>query len=135
MSDAVRVDAQRPADREDVDRLHCLHRQPLPIEQLLDLRPGGTALRAQDLVGLVQPEPVHAPHVEDQTVPGERLTAHAVPLARCRHLELPVASELQGATDVIRARDPDDPVDRRLVEAARVIDRSAAPDDRKAGGL
>ena len=92
--DAVRIHAQRAAHAEDVDRLHRLDRQPLPIEQPLHVRPHRAALHVHDLPGLVERDPVQPPHVEHQTVLDERLPTHAVPLASGGHLEAVVPGKL-----------------------------------------
>ena len=108
--DAVRIHAQGAADGEDVDRLHRLDRQPLPIEQLLHVRPHRAALYVHDLPGLVERDPVQPPHVEHQTVLDERLPTHAVPLPGGGHLEAVVPGKPQGVRDVPFAGDLDDAV-------------------------
>jgi hypothetical protein len=124
MVHAVRVDRDRAADRKDVGGLHGANRK-LRMDSGLDVVPGGAAFHGQDFFLLVDRHAIERAHVEDEPARRERLSAHAVPDARHRHLEAVLARERQRAADVLDRTNLDDSVDGRPVETARVVNRAA----------
>ena len=124
MIHAVRVDADRPPDGEDVGGLHRLHREPRMHGQL-DRVPGRAAAHRDSACRRVEPDCVHAAHVEHHAPGAERLAAHRVLHARCGNGKPVGAGITQRRGDIGLASHADHAGDGRAAEAARVIDMAA----------
>jgi hypothetical protein len=122
---AVGVDGDRAAHGEDVGGLHRLHREA-GVQELLDVVPGGAALRRQRARLGVEPQAVEARHVEHDGARREGLSSHAVADAGDRHPQAVLAGEAQGRPDVVLLTHADDAVHRSAVQAAGVVDRPAS---------
>ena len=131
--DAMRVDAERAANRENVDGLHRFDGQAVRIKEQLQLLPRGPGLHVEDFMFLVEPYLIEAAHVENQTVLDERVTAHAVAGTRGGHFKFVVAGELHRVLNVLDGCNFDDAVNRGLVQVAGVIDVAADLFERQLG--
>ena len=95
--------------------------------------PARAALNGEHLTARIERHPVETGHVQHDAVPDERVPAHAVPHAGDGHLQPVLPRETQRLADIVRSRDPDDAVDRRAIETARVVDRASALRPRQRG--
>ena len=83
MVHAVSIDRDRTADREDIGRLHRLHREAR-MDGVLDVVPGRSCSHHDGRTLGIELDGVHPPHVEHHPAAAESVAAHAVPHTRRR---------------------------------------------------
>ena len=121
---AMGVDRDGAADAEYVDAGHRGHRETLRVGGLEDVSPGCTGADAHRAPDLVDRDPVHVAHVQDERTRERGLAAHAVLGPGHRDGKSLRACECEGLTDLVVGAGPDHPVHGRAVEAAGVVDGS-----------
>ncbi len=120
------VDRDRAADAEYVDARHRRHRETLRVGGFEDVSPGCTGADAHRAPDLVDRDPVHVAHVQDERAWERGLATHAVLGPGHRDGKSLRACECEGLTDLVVAPGADHPVHGRAVEAAGVVDGSTA---------